>query len=110
MACTRFPSSASGPAGTLGVDHGDRRRGHGHLKVLALREPTPHTRVVILDRDGVIDDLVKRPPDLRGESPLSVDEVRLTEGVTGALHRIRTSGYLLACVTDRRPRRRANAP
>ena len=56
--------------------------------------------VVILDRDGVINDLVARPPDLRGESPLRPDEVRLSEGVVDALRRIRSAGNLLACVTN----------
>jgi D-glycero-D-manno-heptose 1,7-bisphosphate phosphatase len=58
------------------------------------------TRVVILDRDGVLNELVARPPDGRGESPLTPGEVHLSEGVGEALHRIRRAGYLLACVTN----------
>ncbi len=55
---------------------------------------------MILDRDGVVNDLVARPPDRRGESPLSPGEVRLSEGVAEALRRIRSAGNLVACVTN----------
>jgi D-glycero-D-manno-heptose 1,7-bisphosphate phosphatase len=55
---------------------------------------------VILDRDGVVNELVARPPEGRGESPLTPSEVRLTAGVGDVLRGIRRAGFLLACVTN----------
>jgi D-glycero-D-manno-heptose 1,7-bisphosphate phosphatase len=56
--------------------------------------------VILLDRDGIINQLVPYPPDGRGESPLHVDQVRLIEGAAEGLQRLRGAGYLLACATN----------
>ncbi len=56
--------------------------------------------MVILDRDGVLNELVVRPGYGGGESPLSSAEVRLVGGVTDSLKQLRAAGYLLACVTN----------
>jgi D-glycero-D-manno-heptose 1,7-bisphosphate phosphatase len=57
-------------------------------------------RVVILDRDGVINELVRRPGGGSMESPLDPAAVRLVPGVTETLLAIRSAGYLLAIVTN----------
>jgi D-glycero-D-manno-heptose 1,7-bisphosphate phosphatase len=62
--------------------------------------PVTPTRVVILDRDGIVNELVAQPPDNDPESPLSPDEVRLLADAPGALELIRGSGFLLACATN----------
>ncbi len=56
--------------------------------------------VVILDRDGILNELVERPAVGYKESPLALESVRLCAGVIRQLLRLRTAGYLLACVTN----------
>ena len=56
--------------------------------------------VVILDRDGILNELVRRPYGCVKESPLDLESVRLCAGVTRQLTRLRTAGYLLGCVTN----------
>jgi D-glycero-D-manno-heptose 1,7-bisphosphate phosphatase len=55
---------------------------------------------VFLDRDGVINELVVDPLTGRGESPLSVEQVRLVPGAAVAATRLARSGYVLVCVSN----------
>jgi D-glycero-D-manno-heptose 1,7-bisphosphate phosphatase len=54
----------------------------------------------MLDRDGILNQLVARPGEDRYESPLSPCEVRLEPGAADALRLLRSAGFLLACVTN----------
>jgi D-glycero-D-manno-heptose 1,7-bisphosphate phosphatase len=53
-----------------------------------------------LDRDGVLNELVADPVSGDGESPLSVEEVRLIPGAAAAAARLARAGYLLVCVSN----------
>jgi D-glycero-D-manno-heptose 1,7-bisphosphate phosphatase len=55
--------------------------------------------LVILDRDGVLNELVLRR-DGSMESPLDPADVHIRAGVTRDLRFLRESGFLLACVTN----------
>lgn len=55
---------------------------------------------VFLDRDGVINELVADPLSGHGESPLSVDDVRLIPGAAVALARLTRAGHPLVCVSN----------
>jgi D-glycero-D-manno-heptose 1,7-bisphosphate phosphatase len=55
---------------------------------------------VFLDRDGVLNELVTDPDSGAGESPLSVEEVRLIPGAAQAMARLQRAGYALVCVTN----------
>ena len=56
---------------------------------------------MLLDRDGVLNRLVPRPPGGRqGEAPLSAGQVVLVPGAARALVRLRAEGFLLAVVTN----------
>jgi D-glycero-D-manno-heptose 1,7-bisphosphate phosphatase len=55
---------------------------------------------VLLDRDGIVNELVKRPHGILYESPLSPRDVRLMPGASEALKQLRAAGYLLAFVTN----------
>ncbi len=55
---------------------------------------------VFLDRDGVINELIPDPLTGNGESPLSIDEVRLRPGVAAAAARLARAGYALVCVSN----------
>jgi D-glycero-D-manno-heptose 1,7-bisphosphate phosphatase len=57
-------------------------------------------RAVFLDRDGVLNELVRDPATGTCESPLKVEDVRLTEEVGVALGRLRRAGALLVCVSN----------
>ncbi len=54
---------------------------------------------VLLDRDGVLNELVHDPVSGVPESPLRVEDVRLTRGVA-ALGRLTRAGVPLACVSN----------
>ena len=58
------------------------------------------TGLVILDRDGVINDLVSRGVGEPHESPLSVEVVRLRPRVGIELEKLTAAGLRLACVTN----------
>ena len=55
---------------------------------------------IFLDRDGVINALVLNPSTGRMESPLTVTEFRLLDGVLPALLRLRRAGYSLSLVSN----------
>lgn len=57
-------------------------------------------RAVFLDRDGVINALCVDPLTGQPESPLSVADVMLNEGVCREILRLRDVGYLLVGVTN----------
>lgn len=54
---------------------------------------------VLLDRDGVLNELVRDPVSGAPESPLRVEDVRLTRGVA-ALAELARAGAVLACVSN----------
>jgi D-glycero-D-manno-heptose 1,7-bisphosphate phosphatase len=54
---------------------------------------------VLLDRDGVLNELVRDPVSGAPESPLRAQDVRLTRGV-GALGELARAGAVLACVSN----------
>jgi D-glycero-D-manno-heptose 1,7-bisphosphate phosphatase len=56
--------------------------------------------VVLLDRDGVLDELVPDPVSGAPESPLGVADVRLIEGAAAACGRLARGGFRLACVSN----------
>jgi D-glycero-D-manno-heptose 1,7-bisphosphate phosphatase len=56
--------------------------------------------VVLLDRDGVINEAVPRPPDVLCESPLDPRAVRLVDGAPSEMRRLLQAGFDLACVTN----------
>lgn len=53
-----------------------------------------------LDRDGVLNELVVDPVSGAGESPLTVDDVRLIPGAAAAAAHLQRAGYALVCVTN----------
>jgi D-glycero-D-manno-heptose 1,7-bisphosphate phosphatase len=55
---------------------------------------------VFVDRDGVINELVAEELSGHGESPLSVDDVRLIPGAAVALARLARAGHPLVCVSN----------
>jgi len=55
---------------------------------------------IFLDRDGVLNELVRGAEDGQGESPLSVGDVRLIPGAAAAVAALRSAGYALVCVTN----------
>lgn len=55
---------------------------------------------MLLDRDGVLNRLVARPPGGHGEAPLTVGQVVLVPGAVPALVRLRAEGFLLGVVTN----------
>jgi len=55
---------------------------------------------VLLDRDGVLNELVPDEASGKAESPLSVDQVRLIPGASAAAARLAQAGYLLVCVSN----------
>ncbi len=66
-------------------------------------------RGVLLDRDGVLNELVPDRDGGEGESPLRVAEVRLVAGAAAAVRRLREEGYALACVTNQPAAAKAKA-
>lgn len=55
---------------------------------------------VFLDRDGVLNPLVLNPNTGRMESPLTLGQFRLCEGVLPALFRLQNAGYALVLVSN----------
>ena len=55
-------------------------------------------RAVFLDRDGVLNDVILR--DGKPHPPASVEELRVAEGATDALSRLKAAGFLLIVVTN----------
>ena len=55
---------------------------------------------VFLDRDGVLNELVRDPYSGNPESPLDPDEVTLIPGAAAALRRLRDAGYVLVAVSN----------
>lgn len=54
----------------------------------------------LLDRDGVLNELVTDPDSGKAESPLDVGQVRLVPGAAAAARRLAQAGYLLVCVSN----------
>jgi D-glycero-D-manno-heptose 1,7-bisphosphate phosphatase len=57
-------------------------------------------RAVFVDRDGVINELVRDPVSGEPESPLRAQDVALTEGAAVALAQLRAAGYALVGVSN----------
>lgn len=55
---------------------------------------------VLLDRDGVLNELVPDPASGEPESPLHVEDVRLLAGAPAAARRLALAGFALACVSN----------
>jgi D-glycero-D-manno-heptose 1,7-bisphosphate phosphatase len=55
---------------------------------------------VFLDRDGVLNELVRDPHSGEPESPLRVEDVRLLAGAPAAAGRLARAGFALACVSN----------
>ncbi len=53
-----------------------------------------------LDRDGVLNELVADPASGVGESPLTVEDVRLIPGAAAAAACLARAGYALVCVSN----------
>lgn len=58
------------------------------------------SRAIFLDRDGIINVLFVDPLTGQQESPLKVEDVRLKEGASRDILRLREAGYLLVGVTN----------
>lgn len=56
--------------------------------------------LIVLDRDGVLNRLVRRSPDAPPESPLSMGEVELLPGVPDALRRLTQAGFVVVLATN----------
>ncbi|HEX7707365.1 MAG TPA: HAD-IIIA family hydrolase [Thermoanaerobaculia bacterium] len=57
-------------------------------------------RALFIDRDGVLDHLVHYPSSDEWESPRTVADLKLVEGVTDALEQIAAAGWLLVIITN----------
>ena len=53
-----------------------------------------------LDRDGVLSELVADPASGAGESPLTVEQVRLIPGAAAAVSHLAQAGYVPVCVSN----------
>jgi D-glycero-D-manno-heptose 1,7-bisphosphate phosphatase len=53
-----------------------------------------------LDRDGVLNELVREPDTGVAESPLAVEQVRLIPGAAAAAARLARAGFTLVCVSN----------
>jgi D-glycero-D-manno-heptose 1,7-bisphosphate phosphatase len=62
-----------------------------------IEEPS-RRRAVFFDRDGVLNDAVVR--DRKPFPPMSVAEVRLSEGASAAVAALRLAGFVAVCVTN----------
>jgi D-glycero-D-manno-heptose 1,7-bisphosphate phosphatase len=58
------------------------------------------TSAVFVDRDGVLNELVRDPRTGQPESPLRVSDVRLLPHAGRSLVRLREAGWRIACVTN----------
>ncbi len=57
-------------------------------------------RAVFLDRDGVLNDLVRDPASGALESPLQLSDVRLVAGAAAAARQLAQAGFVLVCVSN----------
>jgi len=57
-------------------------------------------RAVFVDRDGVLNDLVRDPVSGRPESPLDPEHVVLLPGVAAAVRRLHDAGYLVIGISN----------
>jgi D-glycero-D-manno-heptose 1,7-bisphosphate phosphatase len=57
-------------------------------------------RAVFLDRDGVLNELVRDPISERAESPLHVRDVRLLPGAADGVRALAAAGFVLVCVSN----------
>jgi D-glycero-D-manno-heptose 1,7-bisphosphate phosphatase len=57
-------------------------------------------RAAFLDRDGVVNELVRDPLSRLLESPLDPTDVALTPGAAASLRRLHAAGYLLVAVSN----------
>jgi len=55
---------------------------------------------IFIDRDGVLNDLIRNPATGRMEAPLWVGDFHLIDGVTSALLRLQSAGYALILVSN----------
>ncbi|MFI5009178.1 MAG: HAD-IIIA family hydrolase [Solirubrobacterales bacterium] len=55
---------------------------------------------MFLDRDGVLNDLVRDPVSGALESPLRLSDVRLVAGAAGAARQLARAGFALVCVSN----------
>ncbi len=55
---------------------------------------------VFLDRDGVLNELVREPDSGVAESPLEVEQVRLIPGAAAAAAGLAQAGFTLVCVSN----------
>jgi D-glycero-D-manno-heptose 1,7-bisphosphate phosphatase len=60
----------------------------------------PEEKAVILDRDGVIDELVYYPEQGMVDSPFTVNQFRLALGIGAPLRRLKKLGYKLVVVSN----------
>ncbi|MEY4545147.1 MAG: hypothetical protein RL685_1342 [Pseudomonadota bacterium] len=59
-----------------------------------------HARLIILDRDGVLNHTVPNPKEARPDSPLRVEEVTVFSGVPALLRQLTEAGFVLAVATN----------
>jgi histidinol-phosphate phosphatase family protein len=69
----------------------------GDCQVLRARGERP---AIFLDRDGVLNELVREPATCTAESPLEPASVRLTAGAPEAVAKLDRAGFALVCVTN----------
>jgi D-glycero-D-manno-heptose 1,7-bisphosphate phosphatase len=62
-----------------------------------------------LDRDGVLNELVREPGSGVAESPLEVDHVRLIPGAAAAAAGLARAGFMLVCVSNQPAAAKGNA-
>lgn len=58
------------------------------------------TRLIILDRDGVLNQTLHNPLEARPDSPLRVEDVVIFPWVPGALRELCEAGFVLAIATN----------
>lgn len=58
------------------------------------------TRLIILDRDGVLNQTLHNPLEARPDSPLRVADVTIMAGVPGALRQLCEAGFVLSIATN----------
>jgi D-glycero-D-manno-heptose 1,7-bisphosphate phosphatase len=57
-------------------------------------------RALFLDRDGILDELVFYPSHGEWESPRTLHDLRMVEGIAEPLRRIAAAGWLLVIITN----------